>query len=278
MEQDLWKIIVLAIVQGVTEFLPISSDGHLAVVMPLLYGKAPESALGMTIVLHMGTLLSIIIFYRRRIIELLQQDWGTVLAIIVGTIPAVLLGFPMKKFGESILESPLLAGFMLPVTGLAVLFAHHCQAGKMEYQKISLLRAWWIGVCQALAILPGLSRSGSTIACGVGVGLSRPSAATFSFLLAIPALAGAGLLEMIDIVKGEHAFNSPASHLVLGAVVSFVVGMFALSWLNRWLERGKFHYFAYYCFVLGAVVIAWQLRPTLPSEVAAVLGFFARGG
>jgi undecaprenyl-diphosphatase len=269
-ELDLWKICVLAVVQGITEFLPISSDGHLAVVMPLLFGgTTPKGALGMTIVLHMGTLLSIIIFYRQRIWELLRQDWRTIIAICVATIPAVIFGFTMKKWGQEIIESPLLAGFMLPVTGLAMLFAHYHRPGKTEYQQLTLGSAWWIGVCQAFAILPGLSRSGSTIACGVGVGLTRPSAATFSFLLAIPALAGAGLLETIDIYKGETLITSPLSHLLLGAVVSFIVGMFALSWLMRVVERGKLHYFAYYCFVLGALVITWQLWPMLSSAEIA---------
>ena len=270
MELELWKVLVLAVVQGITEFLPISSDGHLAVVMPLLFGgKTPAGALGMTIVLHMGTLLSIIIYYRRRILELLLLDRWTIVAICIATIPAVVIGFTLKKWGEAILESPLLAGFMLPVTGLAMLFAHYHKPGKTEYQDLTLGRAWWIGVCQALAILPGLSRSGSTIACGVGVGLTRPSAATFSFLLAIPALAGAGLLECIDIYRGKQQFDSPLSHLIIGAVVSFVVGMFALSWLTRWLERGKLHYFAYYCFALGAVVIAWQLWPMVATAEVA---------
>jgi undecaprenyl-diphosphatase len=272
-ELSLWKVLILAVVQGITEFLPISSDGHLAVAMTLLCGgTTPEGSHGLIIVLHLGTLVSIIVFYWRRIWQLLLQDHGTIVALVIATIPAVVIGLSMKswEYGDRLLQSPLLTGLMLPVTGLAVLFAQRWQAGKQEYQQLSLVRAWWIGVFQAFAILPGLSRSGSTIACGVGVGLTRPSAATFSFLLAIPVIAGAGVLECKKMLHGG-ALATPVSHMLTGAVVSFVVGLFAIWWVNRWIERGKLHYFAWYCFALGAVVIAWQLSALPSGTIAAGL-------
>ena len=267
-ELTFWKILVLAVIQGITEFLPISSDGHLAIAMPLLCGgKQPENMLGLTIVLHMGTLLSIVIFYWRRIWELLREDRWTIVTIVIGSIPAAIAGFTLKYYAKDILESTLLAGAMLFVTGSFLLFLRVKPEGQTEYQQLTILQALIIGAFQATAILPGLSRSGSTIASGVGVGMTRRSAATYSFLLAIPAIAGAGVLEARGLLKGE-SLGSPWTHLLAGVVVSFVVGLIALWCLNRWLAKGKLHYFAWYCFALGAVVLAWQ-SGMLPLDTIA---------
>lgn len=287
----LWKVIVLAIVQGLTEFLPISSDGHLAIVSPLLNGgDTPEGMLGLTIILHLGTLASILVYYHRRILRLLGEDRRVAVAIVIGSIPVGILGIlakkwdkvvglfhlnpepqlggvPMSQWAEVVLTNPFLAGVMLVVTGLALLFIQRCPPGETEYSQITLGRAWWIGCFQALAILPGLSRSGMTISSGVGNGLTRPSAAAFSFLLAIPALAAAGLLETKELIE-SRSLTTPVSHLLIGVTVSFVVGLIALSWLNRLLERGKLHYFAWYCFALAIVVIAWQGTRAAGWEVA----------
>ena len=142
------------------------------------------------------------------------------------------------------------------VTGLILLASGRLNPGQMNYAKLPWTSALWIGIAQAFALLPGLSRSGSTIAAGLGLGLSRPQAATFSFLLAIPALAGAGVLG------GIHLLKNPASTsvwlLALGACVSFAVGLVALWWLNRWLAKGRLHLFGWYCITLGLVVLAME--------------------
>jgi undecaprenyl-diphosphatase len=213
-----------------------------------------------TIVLHLGTLGSIVLYYWRRIWRLCGADRRTIGLMILGTIPAVLLGLPMKLWGGPLLESPLLAGLMLPVTGLALLWAMRQPAGETKYPDLSWAGALWIGVGQAAAILPGLSRSGSTIAVGLKAGLARQEAATFSFLLAIPAIAGAGMLEGFSILKnGHHAQLAPAGYLAVGAAVSLVVGLAALWLLERLLVRGQLQWFAYYCIGLGAAVVVWQL-------------------
>ena len=252
-----WQVLVLAVVQGITEFLPISSDGHLLLVATWLQGgKTSAETHDLTIVLHIGTLLSIVVYYRQQIVELATRDWRTIGLIAVGTLPAVLIGLPMKmtEWGEAILNSTLLAGICLPITGLILLTVGRLKPGEMTFSNMSWSSALWIGIAQSFALLPGLSRSGSTIAAGLGLGLSRPQSATFSFLLAIPALTGAGVLGGIHLLQ-DPAFTTPPWQLVMGAGVSFVVGMGALWWLNHWLAKGRLHLFGWYCIALGLVVL-----------------------
>jgi undecaprenyl-diphosphatase len=265
MEFSLWQVVVLAVVQGVAEFLPISSDGHLVVVAPLLFGgqSTPPEMLDLTIVLHLGTLGSILVYYHRRIARLLGEDRRVIPLLVVGTLPAVVLVLVCKllladRF-EQVLESPLVAGCMLPVTGLAVLWSVHRTPGRREYRELTWLESLMIGVCQAAAILPGLSRSGSTIASGLGLGLSRPAAATYSFLLAIPALAGAGAYEALSMLKDGEPLQTPLPLLITGVAVSFAVGLASIALLERLLIRGQLHWLGWYCIALGIAVIAWQL-------------------
>ena len=259
MQLSLGEILVLAVVQGVAEFLPVSSSGHIVILSHWMQerGSKPPDIGDLNIVLHVGTLFSILVFYRGRIWRLVTTDRRVIGMLVLATIPAVVVGLPIKKFCEHILENPWIAGAMFPVTGAALLFLSYRRAGVVDYPQMSQRQAIWIGISQAVAILPGLSRSGSTIAAGVGTGLTRNSAAAFSFLLAIPVIAGAGLLEALDFWK-EGELSTPISHMLLGAAVSFVVGLGALWFLNRWLERGRLHIFAWYCIVLGIAVLAWQ--------------------
>jgi undecaprenyl-diphosphatase len=258
----LWQVLVLAIVQGITEFLPISSDGHLVVLASLLNQGAEQlDVSSVVIALHMGTLASIIVFYWHRLWCLLTTDRRVFPLLIVGTIPAVVLGLPVKMGAEkAILESPLLGGLMLPVTGMILLWGLRSPPGNDDYRQLSWNKTLCIGIAQAFAILPGLSRSGSTISTGLRLGLSRQSAATFSFLLAVPAIAGAGVLEALKVLrKGDLNPAANPLHLIAGVVVSFVVGLCALWILVRMLERGRFGVFAWYCIVLGVIVTAWQI-------------------
>ncbi len=252
-----WQVFVLAVVQGITEFLPISSDGHLLLLATWMQGgKTSAETHDLTIVLHLGTLLSIIIYYRQQLIGLVTKDWRTIGLIVVGTLPAVVIGLPMKmtEWGEAILNSTLLAGICLPITGLILLAVGRMTPGEMTYAKMPWSSAILIGIAQSLALLPGLSRSGSTIAAGLGLGLARPQSATFSFLLAIPALAGAGVLGGIHLQK-DPAFTTPPWQLAIGAGVSFVVGLGALWWLNHWLAKGRIQLFGWYCIALGLIVL-----------------------
>ena len=259
MKLSLAQVLILAVVQGVTEFLPVSSDGHLVVVSHWMqeHGGKPPEVSDLIIVLHIGTLFSILAFYHERIWRLLTTERRVIGMLIVATIPAVIVGLPIKKFCEPILENVWLAGAMFPVTGAALLYRSYKTPGSVEYPQITPWQSLWIGISQAAAILPGLSRSGSTIATGVGVGLTRNSAAAFSFLMAIPVIAGAGLLQTLDFLENPQ-LTTPLSHMLLGMLVSFLVGLVSLWFLNRWLERGRLHIFAWYCILLGVAVLGWQ--------------------
>jgi undecaprenyl-diphosphatase len=260
------EMILLAVVQGITEFLPISSDGHLAVVNALLQargrGEVPD-LLETTIVLHLGTLASVLVFYRRDIVRVLVHDRRAILPLVVGTIPAVIVGLGIEKglpetTKKWLLEDPLLAGLGFFVTAAALWFLGRRPESGVDYPDTPAGQALAIGVAQASAILPGISRSGMTISSGVAAGLRREAAAAFSFLLAIPAIAGAGLLKIIEVVDKGYT-STPLPVLALGFVISMLVGLAALAVLLRMLRRGRLDVFVYYLMPLGIAVTAWQL-------------------
>src|SRR5487761_1435665 len=184
MDSQQLHLIVLAVVQGIGEVLPVSSSGHLLVVDELWVsagGKQLNDLLSAEIVLHGGTLLSILVVYWRRIAQLLGDERHMIGRIVVGTLPAVVVGLPLHTLFRPWLESPLLAGCMLPLTGLMLLWGASKVDGTIEYSQISYRQAFLIGVAQAVAILPGISRSGATIVAGLSLGLRREAAASFSF-------------------------------------------------------------------------------------------------
>lgn len=263
------EIIVLAIVQGLTEFLPVSSSGHLVVANALLesLGRAPtEDLVEVNIVLHLGTLLAVIVHYRQEILRLLTSDKRVAWYIVLGTIPAAVVGVFLKKFlsadqSAQVLENVLLAGVMFPVTAAMLVFAMRRKPGEGEYTQLSLGAAMAIGVAQAFAVLPGISRSGSTIAAGIALGLKREAAATFAFLLAIPAIAGAGVLEGMEALEAGTTGTSPLT-LLAGFAVAFAVGWASLLLLIRFLRDGRLAVFAWYLIPLGVAVIAWRLFAT----------------
>jgi undecaprenyl-diphosphatase len=260
------EMILLAIVQGITEFLPISSDGHLAVVNALLQARGRSEVpdlLETTIVLHLGTLASVLVFYRRDILRVLLHDRRAVWPLVIGTIPAVIIGLGIEKglpeaTKKWLLEDPLMAGLGFFVTAAALWFLVRRPEGGLDYPDTSAGSALAIGVAQASAILPGVSRSGMTISAGVAAGLRREAAATFSFLLAIPAIAGAGLLKFLEIVD-RGTTSTPISTLALGFVISMITGLAALAVLLRMVRRGRLELFVYYLIPLGVAVTAWQL-------------------
>lgn len=259
------EVIILAVVQGVTEFLPVSSSGHLVVVNAVLesLGYPPtDDLVEVNIVLHLGTLLAVLVYYRREITRMLLQDWQVAACVVVGTIPAAIVGVLLKKVvddqtSSQILDNVLLAGCMFPVTALLLWFAMRRTPGNKDYPQLSLAGALAVGAVQAFAILPGISRSGSTIAAGIACGLRREAAATFAFLLAIPAIGGAGVLEGLEVL--EQGTSTAAGPLAIGFAVSFVVGWASLELLIRFLRQGRLSLFSWYLLPLGVVVVAWQL-------------------
>lgn len=259
----LWEIILLGIIQGLTEFLPVSSSGHLVVANALLeaLGSKPvEDLVEVSIVLHLGTLAAVLVYYRREIWRLFGTDRRVIPLLILGTIPAAAVGIPLKKMlpDDLILENPLVAGLMFPITALALLWVSRREPEETDYPQLTWRNSLAIGLLQAVAILPGISRSGFTIAAGLGVGLNRQAASTYAFLLAIPAIAGAGLLEGIDAMQEGTTGTAPL-HLVVGFLVSFAVGWLALKLLIYWVRRGQLAFFAWYLIPLGIAVVVWQL-------------------
>ena len=257
-----WQTVIEAIVQGITEFLPISSDGHLVIVGHLLerwFGKTSTGAetLQLVIGLHLGTLLAVIVVYWSELWSLLRR--GKLLAaIVVGTIPAGVIGLLFKDWFEQTMTSPLFAGLGLFVTAAFLLAGQRLELNLLELDDIPLPHAFAIGCFQALAILPGISRSGSTIAGALMIGVTRQAATTFSFLLSVPAVGGAVLLAARDMLNGRPG-SMGLGQLALGATISLVVGLLVLRWLIRIVAQRKLHWFAYYCLALGTVVVTWQL-------------------
>ena len=268
----------MAIVQGIAEFLPVSSSGHTVVLQDLfqsLGSPLQGDSLTWNIALHFGTLISILVVFWKRVWSLLTSDKRVIPLVIVATIPAVMavvgLKILSKKFlgnddflDDYILKNSLVAGFCFPITGLVLLYCSD-KSGETDCRNLSWKSALWIGLVQAIAILPGISRSGSTICAGLLCRLKRDEAATFSFLMAIPAIGGGALLEVVKLLKemknGTASFGS--SHdlmlLGLGTALSCVVGILALVLLIQWLQKGKLKYFAYWLFLIGPVVIVWRL-------------------
>ncbi|MEM6473443.1 MAG: undecaprenyl-diphosphate phosphatase [Planctomycetota bacterium] len=250
--------LILAVVQGIAEFLPISSSGHLVILGSALshYQKtSPSASPTMEIILHAGTLGSILLIFWKRILALLSEDRRVIPLLIVGTVPAAVVGLVLKSQFESVLKNPMLAGAMLLVTGVFLIILGRLSQGEKEYQGLSWLAAFLVGCFQAFAILPGISRSGSTILGGRLLGLKTEDAVTFSFLLAIPAIAGATVLELKDVV--EHGAGAyPPMELAIGAFVSFVVGIVALKWLIGWSRQERLHWFAGWCIPVGLITLA----------------------
>lgn len=250
------ETVILAIVQGIAEFLPVSSSGHL-VILGAMMGELSESPT-LEIILHAGTLGSIFVIYWRRILDLLLNDRRVIPLLVVGTIPAGVIGVLIKLRAEWILREPLLAGAMLVVTGLMLIVLGRLKPRDGAYQALTWQNAFLIGCFQALAILPGISRSGSTILGGRLLGLRNEDSITFSFLLAIPAILGATVLEARSLWKQESA-GSALEHsfpeLALGAAVAFVVGIFALKWLIGWSRLDRLHWFAWWCIPVGVAVL-----------------------
>ena len=259
---SLFQILLLAVLQGIAEFLPISSKGHLVLLEAILEkfnGVEISEPLELNILLHAGTLASILVFYWREVWQLLTSDRRVIGLLVVGTLPVVLIGLPVHEIDalRDLVAQPLLVGCMLPITGLLLIAGGRRPSGTTDYTQMSYPQALLIGLFQAFAILPGISRSGTTIVGGMVAGLKRESTATFSFLLAIPAILGALVLELRKVLKSGSSYEM--GPLLLGAVVSFLVGLVALYWLNRWLARGRLQWFAYWCIPVGLAVAVWQV-------------------
>ena len=241
----------LGILQGLTEFLPVSSSGHLVLAQELVGVSDPGVAF--EVVLHLGTLLSVLVFFRKQLFSLIAslyskdmvQERRMVGYLILGTIPAGFVGLLFEDFFDRVFSNPALTSVMLLVTGLLLFISRFFKSGRKE---IGLPSALIMGVGQALAIFPGISRSGSTIVAGMMTGVNPSKAAEFSFLLAIPAIGGAALLKAGELLSLQSSLWGP---YLLGLILSFVTGLGAVYAVLAAVRRGRFEFFAYYCFAVG---------------------------
>ncbi len=270
---DLLKILFLAVVQGVAEFLPISSSGHLAVLNRFFERLGSPVAADSTdfvklnILLHVGTLLAVCFVFRKRILGLLGKDFRLMPMLLVATIPAVLVGLPIKKYADWVSEDMIItaAGFL--ATGLLLLYSLRNMKGEKTCVEMSWRDVFVIGFVQALAVLPGLSRSGSTIVAGLCCKLRRDEAATFSFLLSIPVIAGGGVLEVKDLFDTNATASSLSTPLLLvGMAMSCVVGVLSLIWLLEWLKKGKLWYFAVWVFLMCPLTLVLAIAQLGSTE------------
>ena len=253
------EAILLGIVQGLTEFFPVSSSGHLVVFQSLL-GIDLAGGLVFEIAVHVATLGAIVIFYRRRLIELflgaIRLD-GSALDYVgklaVGTLPAVAFALVGMDFIEQQFQSPWLVGFALLVTG-CIVASTRWTAARATHPVPSWAMAAWIGCAQAVAILPGISRSGSTVAMALAVGLAPLAAAEFSFLLGIIAIAGAAVLMLPDLAGAP---SGVLGSLLIGSAAALVAGLAALGLFVRMLRAGSFAWFALWAWGAGALFLAW---------------------
>ncbi|MCA9050503.1 MAG: undecaprenyl-diphosphate phosphatase [Planctomycetaceae bacterium] len=260
MDSELLRAIVLGVVQGIAEFLPISSSGHLVIADKLIehvtgHGFG-EAGMSLNVALHVGSLFSILAVFHRDIRNLLHQP-RVCAQIVLATIPVGAVGILFEDQINAAFTEPFFVGLALLLTAVLLVAGQKMESGRFDVVGLPWLRTLVIGLFQAVAIIPGVSRSGSTIAGGMLMGLDRGSAARFSFLLAIPPIAGAGLLKFLELRHQENIGISMTS-LAAGTVTSFVVGYLALNWLLRIISQRQLHRFALYCAIVAVAVILWR--------------------
>ena len=252
---DIIDALILGSLQGMTEFLPVSSSGHLVLGQHFMGLSLPGNFF--EVLVHLGTLCSVLVVFRTEILKLIQSIKSAeskimLSALVIGTIPAVLIGLSMKDKISHLFENPLAVSFSLILTGIWLVMTKWFVN---QQSNINLKNGFLIGCAQAIAIIPGISRSGATIGVAMLLGISPEKAAKFSFLLAIPAIAGAGLLTAIDIDPALVSSLSSGT-IIVAFFSSFLVGWAALTWLLKLISKGQFHWFGLYCMVIGILTLS----------------------
>lgn len=249
----------MGVLQGLTEFLPVSSSAHLVIAQQWLHlSREGAFLMALDVALHVGTLGALIAYFYKDLggmaMGLFKQRLPGLL--IVGTIPAALIGILFKDFFSDLFAEILPASFFLLITGWILWLTKWVQSSDIDLNRIGFKQALLVGVVQAVAILPGISRSGSTIAMGLFLKLKPEAAVRFSFLLGIPAIAGAAAVEFKRLALMDISLLFP---VVLGVLASFVVGYFSIRWMLKLVGRQKLHYFSWYCWGLGGIALVKEL-------------------
>lgn len=267
---DIIHGIIIGIIQGLTEFLPVSSSAHLIIIQKLL---GVESSLAFDVFLHLATLLAVLIFFRADIYKMLNAWWlslGDILQhrflegfysdpykrlswyVILATIPVGVVGVLFESQVDSLFAGALyVPGFFLFVTGTILYLSQRISSGKIDLAHMGWFQPLFMGLAQACAIMPGLSRSGTTIAAGLVVGLDKEFAAKFSFILSIPAIFGAFIVQLKDL---GSAMTADYGAIIFGFIAAFISGYFAIKWLITIIQRKNLDVFSYYCWIMGIIL------------------------
>ncbi len=257
----IWEAILLGLIQGLTEFLPVSSSGHLVILQDLL--GLNEPGITLEVMLHFGTLLSVIWVFSRDFLNLLSfrkdnQQKHLLLMLAIGVIVTAIIGLVFSSYINLLFKSTLFVGFMLLLTGGIIKLLTILPPGRIKITEMKVQDAFWVGLLQGFAVLPGISRSGSTIMAARWRGLDRETAISYSFMLAAPVILGATLVEAKELfasgIEKAMLFNYSA-----GGLAAFISGIAAIKLFIKLLSGHKIHYFAYYCWVIGALVIIASL-------------------
>lgn len=261
--EEIIKSIILGIVQGLTEFLPVSSSGHLELGKAILGNDySAEESMMMTVVLHFATALSTVVIFRKDVVEIIRglfkfkknDEFEFSVKIVLSMIPAALVGVLWDDMIETFFDGRiLLVGFMLVITGVLLIFA---DKAKETTKDVSYMSAILIGISQAIAILPGISRSGATISTSVLLGVDRAKAARFSFLMVVPLIFGKIAKDVVSDEFTMEGLNVAA--LSVGFIAAFFTGLLACTWMIKLVKNSKLSTFAYYCFAVGVIAILYK--------------------
>lgn len=262
----IWQSIILGIIQGLTEFLPVSSDGHLVIAQEV-FGLRPPDAVAFDVLLHLGTLVAVIGYFRRELFEMTLALFGRgehvevrrrwIGLLILATIPVAIVGGLFEDWFAETFHSVVWAGAGLLVTGTLLWFIHGKGESGREEAGLTIRDALAIGGIQSLALLPGVSRSGTTLFAALSIGVERTTAARFSFLLSIPAITGALVLKSGDVLA--MAGQGDPVPLVVGPLAAGLTGVLAIELLMRAVRRGSLRGFSVYCWTVGVLTLVWSM-------------------
>lgn len=254
------EAVILGIVQGFTEFLPVSSSGHLVLLQRIF--NIEEGALTFDIALHLATLVAVLVVYRKKISEIIRNPFSKLpVYIVIGTIPIAVFGILLDDLIESFFKTGATLGTGFIFTGLVLMYAENAGEKKRTLEQMNVKDPLLIGTSQAVAMLPAVSRSGMTISAALVLGIERSTAADFSFLLSIPAILGAVVVDLYKAVKtgGSEIATIGAAPFATGMLFAAVAGFIAVKSMINLIQKQKLRYFSYYLWILGALVLLDQL-------------------
>lgn len=262
------QVIIIAIIEGLTEFLPVSSTGHMILAQAVLGVQSDEFVKMFTVCIQFGAILSVLVIYWKRFL----QSWGFYWKLLTAFVPAAVLGLLFSDYIDELLETPLIIAIVLVIGGIFMLFVDKLFNKPAQDQTITYRKSFLIGLCQCVAMIPGVSRSMATIVGGMGQKLSRKTAAEFSFFLAVPTMAAASgykLLKLFLDPAGKELLSNNLGLLVWGNLIAFIVAILAIKFFISFLTKYGFKAFGYYRIVAGILMIVLFLCGVVSADIRA---------